>query len=326
MTNSNPSYSVGADQAKEQRLDRLQTFHNYLRYERNLSQRTLDSYRDDLEDFEAMLEQEAPDVTWDTLDADLIRQWVMVMMDRGNKATSVNRRLSALRTFFKFLLRRGYVTVDPAHTIVGPKKEKVLPSYVRDSEMDRLLDGDLFPEGYTGVRDRTILLTLYSAGLRASELTGLRVKDVEMESMQLRVTGKRNKQRILPFGEEMHAQLEQYLQAREQLLKQQGGESEALFLNERTQSPLDYKRLRVMVKKYLTLATTAKKKSPHTLRHTFATSMLNHHADLRSVKELLGHESLATTEIYTHTSFADLQNAYQMAHPRAVRNDEEEGK
>lgn len=308
---------MNSAEAQTERQQQLQAFYNYLRYERNASERTLQSYQDDLTDFDANVEATATGITWATMDADVIRQWVMVMMDRGNKATSVNRRLSALRTFYKFLLRRGYVSVDPAYNIKGPKREKVLPSYIRDSEVNRLLDGDFFPQGFQGTRDRTILLVLYSAGLRASEVTGLRVQDVEIDAMQLKVTGKRNKQRILPFGEELKMQLEKYKHERDSFLESMQTTSEYFFLRTKSAAPMQYQDLRLMANKYLGMVTTAKKRSPHTLRHSFATTMLNHQADLRSVKELLGHESLATTEIYTHTSFADLKNAYQMAHPRA---------
>lgn len=309
------------EQAEKSRRQALQAFLEYIQYERNLSARTILSYGDDLDEFCLFLSAQADDVTWETLDKDLIREWMVDMMSRGNKAASVNRRLSALRSFYKFMLRRGYVTVDPAHNIVGPKKEKVLPSIVRDTEMDRLLDGDFFPEGFEGLRDRTVLLTLYSAGLRASELTSLRLADVDMTSRQLKVTGKRNKQRIVPFGEELFSTFQTYIEERERLLETKGADTPYFFLHEKTGGPYTYGKLRLMVRDYLTLVTNAKKKSPHTLRHSFATALLNHRADLRTVKELLGHERLTTTEIYTHTSFADLKDVYQMAHPRAKKNE-----
>ncbi|MCF0196386.1 MAG: tyrosine-type recombinase/integrase [Bacteroidaceae bacterium] len=316
MVNAHSSVNDG-ERIAEGRKELLQKFFDYLRYERNVSDKTQIAYEADLLAFDEHVATNAPDVAWDTMDADVIRQWVVEMMDRGNKATSVNRRLSAVRSFYKFLLRRGFVKTDPAHYLTGPKNERVLPSYVRDSEMNRLLDGDFFPDSFEGLRDRTILLTLYSTGLRAAELLGLRLCDVDMDAMQLKVTGKRNKQRILPFGEEMKQNLTRYVTARDEFLRGKGLQQQALFVSVHRGTPMTYHQLRVMVKTYLSLATSATKKSPHTLRHTFATSMLNNQADLRSVKELLGHESLSTTEIYTHTSFSDLRNAYQHAHPRA---------
>ena len=311
-----------AEDYQQQRSEKVQIFLEYLRYERNLSAHTLASYTENLQKFENYIQQVAPDVIWSTMDSDIIRGWVINMMDEGNKASSVNTRLSALRSFYKFLLRRGYVTADPAHNITGPKAEKALPSYIRDAEMDQLLDHGNFPDGYVGVRDRTILMTLYSAGLRASELLGLTLVSVDFSTKQLKVTGKRNKQRIVPFGQELEDTFRDYLQHREQLLNERGMQSQAFFLSERTGRPMDYQALRVMVNRYLSTVSSSKRKSPHVLRHSFATTMLNHQADLRSVKELLGHESLATTEIYTHATFAELQQAYQKAHPRATIQEE----
>lgn len=313
-----------AEEFRQLRLQKLQLFFEYLQYERNLSTNTLQSYRENLLKFEEYLQQTAPDVIWENLDSDIIRGWVIAMMDDGNKASSVNTRLSALRSFYKFLLRRGYVTADPAHTITGPKAEKTLPSYVRDAEMDMLIDHGNFPEGFVGVRDKTILVTLYSAGLRASELLGLTLAAVDFSAKQLKVTGKRNKQRIVPFGQELEEALKGYMEQRDQLLERLGTESTWLFLSERTGQAMSYNALRLMVNKYLGAVSNARRRSPHVLRHSFATTLLNHHADLRSVKELLGHESLATTEIYTHATFAELQQAYQKAHPRAVKQDDAE--
>lgn len=301
-------------------------FFEYLHYERNLSASTLSSYKENLRKFEEFLQQTAPDVAWHNLDGDIIRGWVIAMMDDGNKASSVNTRLSALRSFYKFLLRRGYVTVDPAHNITGPKAEKPLPSYVRDAEMDQLIDHGAFPEGFVGVRDRAILITLYSAGLRASELLGLTLVAVDFSAKQLKVTGKRNKQRIVPFGQELEETLQDYLRHRDELLTRLGIDNQWLFLSEKTGQAMTYEKLRLLVNKYLSAVSSAKRRSPHVLRHSFATTLLNHQADLRSVKELLGHENLATTEIYTHATFAELQQAYQNAHPRAVTQDDIEGK
>ena len=252
------------------------------------------------------------------MSADVIREWVVEMMDKGNAATSVRRRLSSLRSFYKFLLRRGLVSKDPVHNMAGPKVEKRLPAFVREKEMDRLFDGDFFSDDYPGARDRMILLTFYSTGIRLSELIGLQDKDVDLDQMQLKVTGKRNKQRIIPYGDEFGDSLRRYLQDRDTFLRQHdGSDSRSLFLDERTARQMTPGKVRDLVKKYLSLVTTQKRNSPHVLRHTFATAMLNHQADLQSVKELLGHESLSTTEIYTHTTFEQLKAMYNQAHPRA---------
>jgi integrase/recombinase XerC len=295
----------------------IEDFIDYLRYERNYSSRTAEHYQSDLEAFKRFYEATDSTLSWAEMPADVIRQWVVEMMDRGNAATSVRRRLSSLRSFYKFLLRRGLVTRDPVHNMPGPKVEKKLPAYIREADMNRLFDGDFFSEDYKGSRDRMILLTFYSTGIRLSELVGLSEKDVDLDQMQLKVTGKRNKQRIIPYGDEFGDSLRSYLAERETFAKQKASEDSAVFLDERSGRRMNPARVREVVKKYLSLVTTQQRNSPHVLRHTFATAMLNHKADLQSVKELLGHERLSTTEIYTHTTFEQLKEMYNQAHPRA---------
>ena len=294
----------------------IEDFIDYLRYERNYSRKTTEEYQADLEAFKRYYEAIDSTLCWAEMPADVVREWVVEMMDKGNAATSVRRRLSALRSFYKFLLRRGLVTKDPVHNMPGPKVEKKLPAYVRETEMDRLFDGDFFSEDYQGCRDRMILLTFYSTGIRLSELVGLNDKDVDLDQMQLKVTGKRNKQRIIPYGDEFGDSLRQYLIERDTFAQQFDADN-SLFLDERSGKRMTPAKVRGIVKKYLSMVTTQQRNSPHVLRHTFATAMLNHKADLQSVKELLGHESLSTTEIYTHTTFEQLKEMYNQAHPRA---------
>ena len=295
----------------------IEDFIDYLQYERNYSRKTTEEYKADLEAFERFYEAIDSDLNWAEMPADIVRQWVVEMMDKGNAATSVRRRLSSLRSFYKFLLRRGLVSKDPVHNMPGPKVEKKLPAFVRETEMDRLFDGDFFSDDYQGFRDRMILLTFYSTGIRLSELVGLNDKDVDLDQMQLKVTGKRNKQRIIPYGDEFGDSLRQYLEEREAFAQQKGSEDTSLFLDEQRGQRMTPAKVRGIVKKYLSMVTTQQRNSPHVLRHTFATAMLNHKADLQSVKELLGHESLSTTEIYTHTTFEQLKEMYNQAHPRA---------
>ncbi|MBO7067217.1 MAG: tyrosine recombinase XerC [Bacteroidaceae bacterium] len=294
-------------------------FVDYLRFERNLSERTIEAYQADLEAFEQFYKNLNSELSWNTIDSDVIRDWEVSMMNNGNSASSVNRRLSALRSFYRFLLRRKMVTVDPAHNLRGPKKEKSLPYYIRESEMNQLLDGEgYFSDDYEGNRDRMIMLMFYSTGIRLSELTGLDLADVDLDQMQVKVTGKRNKQRIIPYGDEMGDAIRTYLGLRASFLATKGREEEkAFFVDTRNGNRIPAAKVQALVKRYLSLVTTQRKRSPHVLRHSFATSMLNHHADLQSVKELLGHESLSTTEIYTHTSFEELREMYKQAHPRA---------
>jgi len=237
-------------------------------------------------------------------------------MERGNSASTVGTRLSSLRSFYKFLLRRGMIDHDPVHGVNAPKKEKALPTFVREADMDTLLDGEFFPKNFSGARDHMILLTFYSTGIRLSELIGLRIQDVDCGMQQLKVTGKRNKQRVVPFGDEMTSAIGQYL-AQRSALGAIADTTSYFFIEEKSGEAMSPQKVRSIVQKYLSLVTTQKKRSPHVLRHTFATSMLNHHANLQSVKELLGHESLSTTEIYTHTTFEELKEMYNHSHPRA---------
>ena len=297
----------------------VKVFVDYLRFERNLSEKTIERYQADLEAFKQFYKNLNSELSWKTIDSDIVRDWEVSMMDNGNTASSVNRRLSALRSFYRFLLRRKMVTVDPVHNLQGPRKEKSLPYYIRESEMNRLLDGEgYFTDDFEGQRDRMIMLMFYSTGIRLSELTGLNLADVDLDQMQVKVTGKRNKQRIIPYGDEMGDAIRGYLGMRALFLVDKGrGEEQAFFVDTKNGNRILPAKVQTLVKRYLSLVTTQRKCSPHVLRHSFATSMLNHHADLQSVKELLGHESLSTTEIYTHTSFEELKEMYKQAHPRA---------
>lgn len=327
----------------------IEAFENYLHYERNCSERTYTAYAKDLKAFKDYFEEniettgkireaspvaddmedgtcEVPDseLVWYNLDADLVRNWMIREMDRGIAPRSVNRGLSALRSFYRFLLMRKMVHRDPVYNLRGPKTEKVLPSFVREQEMDALLDGAYFAADFEGMTDHAILLFFYSTGVRVSELVGINCQDVDFGQRLVKVTGKRNKQRIIPFGEELETELKAYLEARETQEVISAAE-QALFVMPQTGRRVSKSWVEARVKMYLSLVTTTKRRSPHTLRHSFATSMLNHHADLQSVKELLGHESLATTEIYTHTTLEELKQMYNQAHPRAPKNSNDYG-
>lgn len=253
-------------------------------------------------------------LSWETLDSDVVRRWIMVMMDRGNTARTVNRRLSALRSFYQFLLKRGWMQVNPVYGIQGPKKERSLPAFIKECEMNRLLDGDFFSTDFKGRRNLLVIMMFYTTGMRVSELTNLDIRDVDHCARLIKVTGKRNKQRVIPYGEELEKVLLLYKEECTRLFGE--AYASALFVEE-TGERMTNAGVAKVVRKYLSLVTTQKKKGPHVLRHTFATSMLNHHANLESVKELLGHESLAATEVYTHTTFEELKKMYNKAHPRA---------
>ena len=292
----------------------IDQFLNYLRFERNTSPLTVQTYEEGLREFESYLSLKDAGLSLDRVDTDLIRDWMESLMDKGNTASTINKKLSAVRSFYRFALKRKLVEKDPAHCVAGPKKSKPLPQFLREKEMDNLLDVIEWGDDYKDVRARTILLLFYEAGLRRAELTGLNDADVDFEAGQLKVTGKRNKQRIIPFGEELSLVLSRYMAVRdEQVVRKAEG---ALFLNDKGER-MTGDQVYVIVHRYLSAVTSLKKRSPHVLRHTFATAMLNNGAGLETIKKLLGHESVSTTEIYAHTTFEQLKRIYKEAHPRA---------
>lgn len=290
----------------------IDSFLDYLRQERGYSLKTVESYATDLTEFVAYLECVDASLTLIDVDSSLVRNWMMTLMNDGMKATSVNRKLSALRSFYRYLLRKEVIKVSPMQTVRGPKKKKPLPSFLREEEMNRLLDDTDFGEGWEGLRDKLILEMFYETGMRRAELVGLDRKDVDFWRGEIKVTGKRNKQRLIPFGEELGKLIRQYLEARDGELPVS---EEALFIRKNGLRVTD-SWVYTLVRRYLSKVSTLKKRSPHVLRHTFATTMLNNQAELEAVKELLGHASVSTTEIYTHTTFEELKKAYSTSHPR----------
>lgn len=289
------------------------SFLDYLRYERNYSEKTVSAYGEDILQLKEFAGKEMNGFNPGEVKPELIREWIISLMDKGYTSTSVNRKLSSLRSFYKYLLRQGLVEVDPLRKISGPKNKKPLPSFLKESEMNRLLDETDFGDGFKGCRDHLIIEMFYATGMRLSELIDLNDNDVDFSASLLKVTGKRNKQRLIPFGDELREAMLAYVDIRNGTVFER---SEAFFVREngeRLYKSLVYN----LVKRNLSKVVTLKKRSPHVLRHTFATTMLNNEAELGAVKELLGHSSLATTEIYTHTTFEELKKVYKQAHPRA---------
>ena len=291
----------------------IEPFLDYLRLEKNCSEKTIVSYGTDLTKFEEFFKSVDEEVDFTTVDADVIRLWVVSLMDGGYTSTSVNRKLSSLRSFYRYLLRKKIVAVDPTFKVVGPKKKKPLPVFVKEEDMNRLLDEIPCGKGFAGCLDKMIIEMFYATGMRLSELIGLDDADIDFSASLIKVTGKRNKQRLIPFGDELRLSLLNYIKVRNEAVPDR---EKAFFVKQ------DGKRLYPMkvynlVKRNLSKVVTLKKRSPHVLRHRFATSMLNNQAELGAVKELLGHESLTTTEIYTHTTFEELKKVYEQAHPRA---------
>ena len=294
----------------------LEEFVAYIRYERNYSELTVSSYSGSLKAFELYYKSLEEDLTWKTVTSDVVRSWVVNLLDEGLVPSAVCPKLSAVKSFYRFLLKRGLVDVDPAYGVRAPKKDKPLPCFVSEKDMNRLLDDFDFAETYEGKRNRAMLCMLYSTGVRAAELISLDVSDVDTANAVLSVVGKRNKQRNIPMIPELADEMRTYFEEREKFLEGKA-ETQALFLDSKSGRRIRYARLRVIVSELLSSVTMQSKQTPHVLRHSFATSMLNNSADLQSVKELLGHESLETTSIYTHTTFEELKKMYNQAHPRA---------
>lgn len=291
----------------------IDEFLDYIRYELNRSERTVESYSEDLHAFLQYFKNLSDSLSWETVDADIIRDWMESMMDKGNKVSSVSRRLSAVKTFYRYALMRHRVESDPAHSILTPKKEKPLPQFLRESEMDDLLDQQRWGDGFNDVRARTIIMTFYETGIRLSELVSLDDKSVDFENRQIKVLGKGNKERIVPFGKELELALRSYVENRNKSVDRKCA---AFFLTDKGKR-MRGAAVREIVREKLSSVCSLKKKSPHVLRHTFATAMLNHDVGIETLKRLLGHASLSTTEIYTHTTFEQLKRVYTEAHPRA---------
>jgi integrase/recombinase XerC len=291
----------------------VKEFLDFLRFERRRSEKTVISYSVSLKEFEEFFQHLDKELSWETVDEDVIRDWLMHLMDNGMKASSVGTRFAALRSLYRFALSRGLVTRDPTYRVEAPKKSKPLPHFLKESEMNRLLDDIEWGDGYVDVRDKTIIMTFYETGIRLSELTGLDDAAVDLSSCQLKVTGKGDKQRIIPFGNELKGALQRYMTIRDENVEKLCG---AVFLTEKGKR-MTSGLVRNLVEKHLALVSTQKKLSPHVLRHTFATAMLNNGASIESVRRLLGHASASTTEIYTHVTFEQLKRVYKDAHPRA---------
>ena len=295
----------------------INLFLDYLNFERNYSTHTLEAYRKDLVQFKQYAEDELK-MEFDpkVIDSDMVRSWVAYLMDAKMSSTTVNRKLSSLKSFFKFLVRQQVVLTSPIGLMRGPKNKKPLPYFVKEKDMAEVLDGDQFEQGFEGLRDRLILELLYDTGIRRSELIGIKDSDVDFGRSLLKVTGKRNKQRLIPFADELRDLLSSYIECRN---NEVGSSSDYLFVRENGE-PIYAGIVYSIVRKSLAIIPSLAKRSPHVLRHSFATSMLNNGAELNAVKELLGHSSLASTSIYTHTSFEELKKVYH-AHPRALKKE-----
>jgi tyrosine recombinase XerC len=301
----------------EQAIDK---YMRYLTVERNASSHTITSYRNDLEQFyafcQAHFEQERPDIT--QVERITIRLWLGELSELGLAKSSIARKVAAIRSFFKYCFKRGFVEQNPAHLLITPKKDQPLPNTVTVEDMERLMDEIVQGQSADSAQNRAILELFYGTGIRLSELVNLNTENLNLDLNQVKVLGKGAKQRIVPMGERAQEALEQHLQSREQLYGERTNKDarEAVFLAAHGQR-IYARAIQRMVKNKLKQASEVTQKSPHVLRHSFATHLLDKGADIRVIKELLGHANLAATQVYTHTSVERLKNVYELAHPRA---------
>lgn len=299
----------------------IEKYLKYLSVERNSSRHTIISYENDLSSFLQFtaetegIEEEKVDISRITRLS--IRLWLGQLSEDGLAKTSIARKVAALRSFFKYCFKRGHIDKNPAHLLVVPKKEQTLPKTATVEDIERMMEA-VDTDNLRGLQDRAILELFYGTGMRLSELTGLNLTDIDLNQNQVTVKGKGNKQRIIPLGKTVANILKEFIKQRPELFgkKTDGDAKKALFLAASGQRIYD-RAVRYMVEKYLKKTSEVTQKSPHVLRHSFATHMLDNGADIRIIKEFLGHANLAATQVYTHTSIDRLKNVYEQAHPRA---------
>lgn len=290
-------------------------FIQYIRFEKRYSPHTVKAYSGDLDEFFDYLKTTYHVTDIIEVDYQMIRSWLVSLMDASVKARSVNRKLSSLKSFYRFLIKEGVVKANPMSRIISPKTPKILPVYVEKENIDQLLDKVDFGNDYEGVRNRLVIELLYATGMRLSELINLKDFDIDFHSKTLKVLGKRNKERIIPFGDRINKLVDEYIDLKQNTYRIVHHDNYLLLTEkgEKMYPKLIYR----IVRHYLSLVTTLTKKSPHVIRHTFATHLLNNGADLNAIKELLGHANLSATQVYTHNTVEKLKKVYKQAHPRA---------
>ena len=292
----------------------LTSFYQYLEYEKRSSAHTVAAYRTDLGQFSAFVAARYDEVPLTAVDHQHVRAWIVELMDRGLVARSVNRKLSTLKTYFRFLRKHHYIGHDPMRKVQAPRAGKRLPSTVRAERLTLLLDELDFPDTFAGRRDKLIVEMLYGTGMRRSELAQLPVSAIDFQRREIRVRGKRNKERLIPMAPALAALIADYLPERNKQVADPSTDSLILTNSGKTMYP---QQLYTIVKRELSRVTTAEQRSPHVLRHSFATHLSDGGADINAIKELLGHAGLAATQIYTHNSIEKLREVYAQAHPKA---------
>ena len=293
----------------------IQAFLSYLKYQKRYSQHTLTSYETDLVAFFDYLQLNYREDSLESIRPAFVRSWLAEIKSAGNSSKTINRKISSLKSFFRQQLKQGTITVSPMATIISQKINKRLPQFVEGKDMNTLFDHVEFPDNFNGITQRMVLKLLYNTGMRQAELISLKENHVDVFNSSLKVLGKGSKERIIPVSKELIKDLQQYIIQKHAL---QADEIDKMFLLVKDDGKKLYPKLVYhLVKKYLSLVTTISKRSPHVLRHTFATHLMNNGADLNAVKELLGHSSLAATQVYTHNTIEKLKDVHKKAHPKA---------
>ena len=293
-------------------------FIDYIRYEKRFSAHTITAYQHDLQQFADFLQfrYNQPDIIKAT--HEMVRSWLVELLSGSITSRSVNRKLSVLKSYFRYCKKQGYINESPMAKVIAPKTSKFLPVFLEKEPLENLFKEIPFEPGYTGVRDKLILMVFYSTGMRLSELCTLKISSVDFQAKTIKVTGKRNKERILPIGDYLLQNIKLYIDERSRLMENsdQKNKETSLFVTVKGK-PVYQRMVYNIVHRYLSQVSTLEKLSPHILRHTFATHMLNDGADLNAIKEILGHSSLAATQVYTHNTIEKLKSIYNQAHPRA---------
>lgn len=292
----------------------IDAFIAYLQFEKRYSKLTSRAYRDDLHAFAAFLTDQFSEDSIVSATQVAIRSWLAYQRDAGMQPRTLHRKLSSLKSFFKFMMRQGRLEANPAAALSAPKMNKRLPVFVAEQSMQDLFENIHFPEGWDGLMHETILKLFYATGMRLSELVHLKMNQVDFGKQSIKILGKGNKERVIPFTAELETVLKRFVQER---LNQEGLQAVPYFFAKQDGAPMQPRSIQYLVKKYLSQVTTLERKSPHVLRHSFATHLMNHGADLNAVKELLGHSSLASTQVYTHTTIEQLKEIHAKAHPRS---------